>query len=260
MDYVYNDQMGDMMYVKNVCVLVSLLMISVSFAHAMEKRTRSLESLFSLVRSCFVSQESSTMQLIRTDKNNFEQKLLMPKVARKKYPDQVPIAWTYFPRNKDIEFWYFKLLLDPFFEKIKDDPSVFLYYCYYQKHHKDRELDLLEFVVFSTDLLNKCLHMCIDGYSALGAAMLAKDITDDNRRDFIRQLIDFGFTCTQKDKVLAELLLYDSISVKHKKTMILLLCDDHRSDFSILPYDVKKYLIYWILRPYYDVSLVPLFK
>ena len=245
---------------KKVCVLVLLLAMSSSPLCAMEKRINSLEAFFSRVYSCFVSQESLDMQLIRKDKDNFEQKLLMPPIARKKYPDQVPIAWPYFPASKNSEQWYFELLLSPFLEKISNDPIMFLHYCYYQKHHLDRELDLLEFVVFSTDLLNKCLHMCIDGYSALGAAIIAQDVADVSKRDFIQQLIDFDFKFTQKDKVLAELVLYDSISEDHKKTMILLLCNHQMGDFSVLPYDVKISVIYWILRPYYDVSLVPLFK
>lgn len=240
-------------------MLVLLLIISSSRVCAMEKYTGSFESFLSLICSRVASQESSVIKVAREDKDNFEHKLLMPPIARKKYPDQVPIAWTYFPANRDIEYWYFDLLLGGFYQSITDDPAMFLYYCYYQKHHKDSSMNFVELTV-STDLLNQCKQAIIDGYSALGAAIIAKDIVDASKRDFIQQLIDFDFTFTQKDKVLAELMLYDSISAKHKKTMILLLCNDQTSNFSVLPYDVKKSLIYCMLRSYYEVSFVPFFN
>lgn len=226
---------------------------------AMEKYTGSFESFLALICSRVATQESSIIKVAREDKDNFEHALLMPPIARKKYPDQVPIAWIYLPASRDIEYWYFDLLLGGFYVSVTDDPTMFLYYCYYQKHHKDSGMDLLELTI-STDLLNTCKHADIDGYSALGAAIIAQGIDNASKRDFIQQLIDFDFVFTQKDKVLAELMLYDSISAEHKKTMIFLLCNHETDNLSILPYDVRKSVIYLILRSYYVDSCVPFFN
>ena len=190
------------------------------------------ESYFDSFRSWsswFVSKEPQDILSLRKNRNEFEQQLLVNKIARKKYPDRVPIVWVYLPRGMTIGQWFFELLLDPFYKKITDDPTIFLHYCYSQQYHKDSAIDFVELTI-SIDLLNKCQHARIDGYSALGAAIVAREVSVESKRNFIRQLMDFGFKLTQKDKVLAELMVYDSISANHKKKMILLLCDDQEDN------------------------------
>ena len=77
------------------------------------------------------------------------------------------------------------------------------------------------------DGLRRCIDARINGYSALGAAMLAKDVSIDDKRDFIQQLLNYGFELTKKDSAILKLEFCDGLSADQQAKMIFLLCD-HR--------------------------------
>ncbi len=238
-----------MMCASNISIILLICVMSQSM-HAMQ------ENYFTSFLSYFpwlASKEPQDILSLRKNRNKFEQQLLVNKIARKKYPDQVPVTWVYLPQGKTVGQWFFELVLDPFYKKIIDDPTVFLHYCYSQKYHQDSANDFKEFTM-SADLLNKCQHVSIDGYSALGAAIVAPDVSVKTKRDFVRQLMSFGFKLTQKDKVLAELMVYDSISVDHKKKMILLLSNYQKDNWCMLPHDVRKFIVYYMIDLFKDKS------
>jgi hypothetical protein len=100
-------------------------------------------------------------------------------------------------------------------------------------------------------LFNKCLNARLDGYSALGAAMLAPDMPLYVRYNFAQQLINLDFIPTPKDREIAELILYDEIkknkrASEFKKKLIHLLHPDSPAHWHILPYEIRQ-LIAWYL-------------
>jgi hypothetical protein len=135
--------------------------------------------------------------------------------------------------------------LSRFFSRISmhQDPVRFLQYCYYKKIHKDNnnELDIKRLRMLNKPIpLQAFQNARIDGYSALGAAMIAKDISYDEKRDFIQVLINYDFKPTQKDIELAKLILYDEIT-KQSKPMLHILYS--QANWSVLPKEVRKTII-----------------
>ena len=94
------------------------------------------------------------------------------------------------------------------------------------------------------NLFNSYKEAQIDGYSAIGAAIIAPDVSTESKRDFIKQLIDLGFKLTPKDKMLAELELYNAIPAEKKAEIVAFLS---RKD---MPYDVTKKIVSCMLDLY----------
>jgi hypothetical protein len=106
--------------------------------------------------------------------------------------------------------------------------------------------------------LTQCQNASINGYSALGAAMLAPDISFEKRRVFIRELIKYGFKSTLRDMQLAELILYDEImkeergiglkSKKLKIKFIHLLHSDSSAPWRVLPKELRKLIAQYMIQ------------
>lgn len=136
-----------------------------------------------------------------------------------------------------------------------DDPFEFLKYCY------NHDLDCNERLAFAVSiddlsilLLDKCKEVRIDGYSALSAAILAKNIPE-NKSIFIQELVQKGFMLTADDRKLIALELYSIIPVEQKEIMIFLLQDHKEGNLSLLPYDVRKCMVdYMVQLNYMELS------
>lgn len=214
-------------------LVLSLLVMSSSM-YTMEKY--SVSSFFSYLRSFVCSDqnlnESELIQGLRANKNKFEEQLQLNKWDTE-YMNNVPNG-----------------LFSP--EEIDKDPINFLKFCYWQ------DLELSGYINVSIrqfdepSLLYKCKNARIDGYSALGAAIIAKDVQDPCKGGFILELKDRGYTLTEKDKELLVLELYDAISVKDKEIMILMLCNHKMSNLSVLPHDVRNYIVQYMIASLKD--------
>lgn len=121
--------------------------------------------------------------------------------------------------------------------KLRRTRQGFLQYCYYQKFNKYSH-DLISQLLHSVlTLLNGYKETQINGFSAIGAAILAPDITIKTKRDFIQLLLNFGFKPTKKDIMLAELQLYDAIPAEKKAEIVAFL---NRKD---MPSEVTKQIV-----------------
>lgn len=212
-------------------IILSLLVMS-SFSHAMEKYLSG--KVFSFFNSFICSNqvssdqvvnESELIQSLRANKNKFEEQLQLEK-------------WT----TEYMDTPHGLFLPD----KIAENPVLFLKFCYFQELQVTGYINIsIRDFDNSNSLSDKCRAARIDGYSALGAAMLAKEVQDACKGAFILDLKDRGYTLTEKDKELLVLELYDVIPVRCKKIMILLLCDQQTNDE--LPHDIRNYIVQYIM-------------
>lgn len=150
---------------------------------------------------------------------------------------------------------FFQARLRPFLSQIDLKPKRFLRYCYYQQYHNAEDEDEFEQLVSQgqncveqlnryPSLLAQCQKARIEGCSALGAALLAKNITYSKRCAFMQKLMHAGFEFTEKDQLFLALYLYDKIPTHEKKVMMLVLQDNEQmGHLSVLPYDVRKYIV-----------------
>ncbi|HLX54489.1 MAG TPA: hypothetical protein VKR58_11135 [Aquella sp.] len=170
---------------------------------------------------------------IRADKDKFEEQLKLDKKAEIQKTYILPVTLQLFSKKG-----------------VEAKPIRFLQYCYYQKFHKN-EMENLQTLQDDFTLLNKCLNAQIDGYSAIGAAMLAPDMPLYAKYNFVQELINLDFKPTPQDIEIAELILYDEImknqlGLEFKKKLIHLLHPGSPAHWHILPHDVRK-LIAWHL-------------
>ena len=127
--------------------------------------------------------------------------------------------------------------------------NMFLIYCYNHAYDtNDRREENMQQLASDKSLVNEFKNAQIDGYSAIGAAILAPDESIKSKRNFIEQLIHLGFKLTQKDKMLAGLPLYDAIPENEKEKMILFL--RHK---DILP-EINKNIVSCMMEPYRATS------
>ena len=208
-------------------ILASLLILSPTFTRTMENDTWSLSS-FSL--SSFlpewlsfnkVSNESKLISNLRRSKDDFENKLLSNKEEIKRVLKKQPLA---------------------FYLKVNHYPIWFLQYCYYQEiiKHLDENLTLIATFPFLK-------NMQINGYTALGAAIISREPSVDKKRSFIQKLLNSGFELIPKDLELAELALYDAIATHHK-TLLHLLHAHSDVNWSVLPQEVRKQIAQYMLQ------------
>jgi hypothetical protein len=145
---------------------------------------------------------------------------------------------------------------------INTTPTDFLEYCYDQglyqndlfSHMPIKDLDTFEYPHF----LKKCQNARIDGYSALSTAMLAPNVSFEDRRKFIQEkLIKRNFKPTPKDIQLAKLIFYDeliketqstSLSLKAKKSKTKLMYILHPNFLFTLPQDLKQFIASFMIK------------
>lgn len=206
-------------------MLLALVFLSSFGVHAMEAEAASfIVAGFTYLSTLLTSSAVplSPMQKVQVDKSEFEYQLQIGWHLR----TLIPLVSGYFR------------------DRVKINPAVFPRYCYIQKFH--RELDAC-FKLSDLDqdaiLLNECKEARINGYSALGAAILAKDVDIEYKKDFINQLMDKGFTFTENDKALIALELYNAIPAEEKQMMLFLLHDHQEGGLTLLPHEVKRYIV-----------------
>lgn len=131
-------------------------------------------------------------------------------------------------------------------------PVKFLKYCYMQHLHEGapRACNIHDLYTFSVQgrheigrkLLSNCKKARKNGCSALGAAILARNVSAEYKRNFIYSLLQYGFTLTDKDRGLLKLVLYQAVPVE----VTSLLHDMQQGDFAVLPQDVRRSIVYHI--------------
>lgn len=224
---------------------ILLFILSPTFAHAMETNFSSLissatnycSSFFSISSSCkdVKTEESSLILDLRKKKKEFGN------ILKDEYIESRP-----------------KFAITPTLyiatNRVDADPTQFLNYCYYQKFHNNvDDLVMMDNIVdeFNSNpsLLQKCQTARINGYSALGAAMLAPDISAKKKRAFNQTLANYGVKPTPEDVALAELLLYDALIDKRKREAFI--CLVHLQKKWNIPADIKKII---------DCYMIQLFK
>lgn len=200
----------------------------------------------------YVVADSQRIQDLRSESRKVEARL---KFSRKN--DAIFKQSINYTSGLEVDFGhrYFQAGLRPFLYQIDLKPKRFLRYCYYQKYHNREDEDAfaqllrqdkncIEPLRTHSSLLAQCKKEQIEGCSALGAALLAKKISSFKRHAFMQQLIHAGFEFTQKDNLFLALYLYDTVSMREKRVMMLVLQDDeHMGHLSVLPHEVRKYIV-----------------
>lgn len=195
-------------------IALSLLIVSSAFTHTMENDTWSL-SCFSL-RSYLPAwlpfsqtpQESKLTSNIRKSKNEL--------------------------RSLLIDLW-----VEQF--EIEKDYSSFLCYCYYPKN---KELENLNHLNSLPSTLKNWRAGRVNGYSALGAAIISDKTSIEEKRNFIQKLLKNGFRPTTKDIRLAQLALYDGIT-KHKALLHVLYS---QANWATLPQEIRSQIAQYMIQ------------
>ncbi len=217
-----------MEFLMHKCRALLLFLASSWSAFAMEDNSANV--LRSLLPTWFsrshTSKEAKPIRGLRKSKNKFEKQLQTNKVPTKYMLPMTDVL----------------CLIDV----IDKHPIEFLKYCYHRNMHtyicmRIEQLDE------SASLFNNYKDIYIDGYSALGAAIIA-DIDIEPKRDFIKRLMKHGFELTIKDKAVATLELYDAIISKQKEVMVCLLSTVGPGNFLMLPRDIRKNIM-WCMMP-----------
>lgn len=204
---------------KKIALLFSIACVSQLYGMEWlyEYRTSVVTDLssYSYIPSWFQSpKEPEYIQILHKDKNEFERRL-------------IPGIWA---KN----LWISDLI---------SNPEDVLRYCYYtnriiHKHHQDHPIKFLDSL--AVDIIKKFQEAKINDYSAIGAAILAPKISIQNKRCFIKKLMELGCELTKKDIMLAELMLYDAIPANKKTEIIAFLTFLSRKD---IPKDVRKEIV-----------------
>lgn len=207
-------------------IVLSLACVISLSACAMENESSScfakIYSFFSNKLKSFVTTQGlSPMQAMQKNKNNFEDRLM----------SDGAFVVTEVLNGRVIHF----------------SPDAFFQCCYKEN-----------FCGFSwvadafddASLLGRYKEWRIDGYSALGAAIISEHGPFLDRKKFVEKLLDHGFTLTEKDKKLAPLVLYNKISELARESMILLLHEHQEGDLGSFPYEVKKIIVNYMVRLY----------
>ncbi len=213
-------------------ILISLLISSSAFAYGMEDDIwRWFSSWRSYLPTCFSStqklNESQLISDLRAKRNIFEGKFAYNQ-------------WIY-PLEE------YSIALHPFsVDEIDTMPTQFLHYCYYQKFHTILGMTL-NHLDTSASLLIKCQNAQTNGYSCLGATMIAKDMLTEEKRDFIDELLKRNFKPTPEDIQLTKLILYDGITT-HQTTILHLRHAHSQADWSVLPPEIRKLIALYMIE------------
>lgn len=198
------------------------------------------ESVFSKIETMRSSREPESEKIIalRAKKEAFENQLKVSSfnATRKKF------------FSKDLPFCGLQ---------VQNDPTVFLQYAYYisdddiqtapleNMHGIDRHTHGPIHIFFQIErndiqaIKNSCIPAAINGYSALGAALISKTISRAQKRVFLQQLLDLGFKTTPGDHELAYLEAYDASGIRPgAKFMLALGRNDKNCILTKLPPEI----------------------
>jgi len=205
-----------------------------------------------LLEYFFKKVESTHIQKLRTDKNNFEIQLktLLRKYVRE-HETEIGYRGAYaniasvmlntnLHSNSPMEDFINTL-------KITSDPNYFFIYCYILSRFTPYFTSCLFKKINSLNLnsSNKFCKSTINGYSPLGSVLITGGgMRIDVKRKIISELRTiYGFKPTKKDLELASIVLFDSISATLKKMLIFMLCD-----IDFLVKDIRKQIIIQIIN------------
>jgi hypothetical protein len=238
-----------------------------SCMQVMSRMCGSVVTWFSVNKMPQVMVDSQCMHDLRSDSRKVEKRLEFSRKNDAILPHHTRVNGL----EVDYGHRFFQAKLRPFLFQIDLKPKRFLRYCYYQRYHNREDEVAFEqllrhdencFEQLSThaSLFAQCKQEQMDGYSALGVALMAKKITPERRNAFIQKLIYAGFEFTEKDNLLLALYLCDTLSMREKKSMMLVLQDDaYMGRLSVLPYDVRKYIV-WCMVGVSKKSILPFLK
>jgi hypothetical protein len=164
-------------------------------------------------------QESERIKQIRSDIHQFKYNEYQLNFDLTYYPECSSVSWDILP-------------------DVTHNPKNFLIYCGNQQDNRLKELTNL--LANDNSLLQKCIQARINGYSALGATLIQKNINKPETINFIKALTAFGFKPTKKDKEIVHLKIYDTLN-KNNRTAITLLFHDNQ--YIQLLQDIKKIII-----------------
>lgn len=227
---------------KRLILLLICITSSISI-HSMENSYWAIsinfcKSLFSrLISESQIPSESLCIIDLRNDINAFENKLQ-----------------SIFVEGASIGRGHLAMLIELDNVRINkaETPSGLLNCCYYYKHwQEDEKIDekIMDFnkLGHNSSVLKKYENAQIEGYSALGACMIAQDISFAKRRMLIQYLSNHNFKPIPKDIGIAELILYDG-TLKHREKFMHL-CNPHpETNWSVLPKDLRLGIAYYIIR------------
>jgi hypothetical protein len=128
------------------------------------------------------------------------------------------------------------------------NPIQFLQYCYCMKHYEITLNPSIFDLDDNPELLAKCLTAQKDGYSALGAVMIAEDASYKERCDFIQKLIFYGFKPTENDIQLARLFFYDEVMKAEWKQLKYLFDVNLLAVLNKLPKELKQLVAQYIIE------------
>ncbi len=210
-------------------------------AEVYEYCSSTFASLYFYIPSFFSQspKESQRIKDIRKNKNDFEKELQLSNLFKGLSPNVIAGYHALGSGNPEYDIFNSSLR-----SPIAISPINFLRYCYYQKFHNDKSKEDIQKLASDASLLNDFKNIQVDGYSALGAAIIAPGVSIESKRNFIEQLMHLGFQLTKKDRMLAELELYDAIPEGEKTKMILLL-----SKKDTLP-EIKQNIVGCMLQLY----------
>ena len=172
-------------------------------------------------------QQPKWIQKIHDDITAFEDKLQM-------HP------WYFADVNNDLVLWELGVFRK---QDIRNKPEQFLQYCYYQKYHSTEKEVTIEMLDNDPIFLNKCRNTRINDYSALGAALLAKNSNNEDTSIVINKLLERGFIPTKKDKEIVQWHLYKTITEKHITAITFLF--SHHSYVAQLPHEIKRLIMHY---------------
>lgn len=236
----------------NRLILLLLLIISSAFTHSMEKENPSSPLISKITKSPKKSKKerplfqfslpfikltewptSQSIASMRANKDNLEKRLSMKDKQIKKA----------IKRQQDLRN-IFTIGSNNLGNSGFGASSNFLDYCYYQTLHERIGLNL-------SDIQNldhcKGTHASFCDYSALGAAMLAKDIPTEKKHAFIQKLIDYGFEPLNGDIELADLIVYDH-TMHYEKILLHLLYTQTPATWSPLLQEVRTHIAQYLLQ------------
>lgn len=200
------------------CVLVCTGQMYGMEAEACEYFTNVILKTYSYISSFLFTPDPQFVQDLRKDKCDFEHTLFFRSF----------IIEENISRNVVVGFdCSVKKMFHAFFQSSTNlKPINFLRYCFYQFCHTDQnKQEMQQLISQYPDLhpLDEYKKIEINGYSAIGAAILAPEVSIENKREFIEQLLNLGFLPTKKDVMIAKLQLYDAIPPEEKEKMMLFL-------------------------------------
>lgn len=229
------------------------------------ERIEPFSSLCSHFSSLFTGQAPSKQEAIpelstkktaiTKEKNDFEQKLntlknknfLNADTFIEETKQNIKFSLLSTMLSQDYDHCLFQHHLRPLLCVVNANSTNFLLYCYYRKYHDDFERGSMEELALHKKLLNACKNARIDGYSALGAAIIANGLSIKTKRDFIQQLMNHGFELTEKDKTLAAAEFCDNIPAEQRAKINSLLASG-QGNLSLLPYDIRKFIAYTMMN------------